>query len=157
MLDLDTLIIRPTVSIDGVIYEILSADEMSVIESHRFGLTGKRIEALAEVEGAEAEEELAALVDHVARKVLVDVPDEVFAKLSGSHKWAVVDVFTGLLLGNRLGVAGAMQKAMAPTIESLAQISQSTGATGSPGSSGSTAATLRGGWAQRLRAWFGRT
>lgn len=158
VLNLDTLIVRPTVAIDGVIYDMLSPDEISVIESHRIGVWGRRIEELALDAGDEPEGELSDLIDTVARKVTVGVPDEVFAKLSGSHKWAIVDVFTGLLLGKTLGVAGAMQKAMGPAIEQLAQIgSRSIGASGSPGSSGSMAVARNGGWLKRLRAWSGRS
>ncbi len=164
VLNLDTLIARPRVAIDGALYEILSPEEISVIDSHRFSLAGARIDALASVPGEEAENELAAIIDEVARKVLVGVPGEVFAKLTGAHKWAVVDVFTGLLLGNRLGVAGAMQKAMGPELAALTQmaaqagaVSASTGASASPGFSGSTAGTRRGGWWKRLLAWCGLT
>lgn len=158
VLDLDTLIARPCVEIDGARYDILSPDEISVIDSHRFGVAGKRIEELAGLTGEEVEAELTQIIDQVARKVAVGVPDEVFAKLSGSHRWAIVDVFTGLLLGNRLGVAGAMQKAMGPTIEKLANaVAPSTGESGSRGSSGSMAASRDGGWLRRLRRWCGLT
>lgn len=158
VLNLDTLIRRPRVAIDGALFEILSADELSVIDSHRFSVTGRRIEELASETGEDAENELNGLIDQVARKVLVGVPDEVFEKLSGSHKWAVVDVFTGLLLGNRLGVAGAMQKAMGPTIEQLAANSGAPiGVSGLPGSSGSMAGTRPGGFVKRLRRWCGLT
>ena len=150
ILNLDTLISRPRVAIDGVLFEILSAEEISVIDSHRFGVWGRRIEELTGIEGDEAEAELAALIDTVARKVLIDVPAEVFGKLSGAHRWAVVDVFTGLLLGNRLGVAGAMTRAMGPVPHEL-----QTGASASRGSSGSMADIPPGGWKKRLQRWFG--
>lgn len=158
VLNLDTLIRRPCVEIDGRRFDILSPDELSVIDSHRFSVNGRRIEELAGEAGEEAEVELTGLIDLTARKVAVGVPAEVFAKLSGSHKWAIVDVFTGLLLGNRLGVAGAMQKAMGPTIAQLTAASgQLTGASASPGSSGSMAGTRPGGWRKRLRRWCGLT
>lgn len=160
VLSLDTLIVRPRVMIDDVAFEILSPDEISVIDSHRFAVSGRRIDELASEIGEEAEEELQGLIDHTARRVLVGVPDAVFAKLSGAHKWAVVDVFTGLLLGNRLGVAGAMQKAMGPSLEAMAALTggltgSSTGASALPGSSGSMAGIPDGGWRKRLLRWCG--
>jgi hypothetical protein len=105
--------------------------------------------------------ELEQLVDKVARKVAVGVPDDVWTQLSGAHKQAIADVFTGLLLRNRLGVAGAIAKAAGVdmmTGQMMAQtVGPSTGASSSPGSSGSMAAIPRGGWTMRLARWFGRS
>lgn len=111
LLDLDTLTARPVIAIDGTKYEILSAEELSVIDSHRFGRWGRRIKELSEVDSEDAEKELNELVDLAARKVLVGVSDEIFAKLSGASRWAVVDLFTGLLLRRARRVAGAMTQA----------------------------------------------
>jgi hypothetical protein len=156
LLDLTTLITRPTIIIDGEIFEILSPDEVSIIDSHRFGLWGRRIQALADIEGDDAEKELTELVSKVARKVTVGVPDEVFAKLPGAHRQAISDVFTGLLLRNRLGVAGAIAKAAGlgttQTSESLP-----TGERPSLASSASSAVSRNGGWLKPLRRWFGRS
>jgi hypothetical protein len=148
LLDLDTLIVRPTIEIDGRRFEILSAEELSVLDSHRFGVWGRQIERLASSDDADDGAEYADLIGRVARTAIVDVPDDVFAKLTGAHQMAIVDVFTGLLLRNRLGVAGAMARAMGglPTGETLF-----------PGFSASTAAQENGGWLKRLRHWFVRT
>lgn len=147
LLDLDTLVRRPFIAIDGQRYDILSPSEISIIESHRFGLWGKRIEELAGATEQEEQDELSALVNVVARAVGVGVPDEVYAKLTGSHKLAIVDVFTGLLLGNRLGVAGAIAKAAG------VPWNPSIGATSFLGFSASTADRPRGGWLRRLWPW----
>lgn len=148
LLDLDTLIIRPAIMIDGRRYEMLSSNEMTIVASHRLGVKGRRIEQLAASEAADDGVELDRLISEVAREVLVDVPDDVFGKLTGAHKMSVVDVFTGLLLRNKLGVAGAMATAMG-----VPQIGERL----SLASSGSSAATPAGGWSARLRRWFGRT
>lgn len=148
LLDLDTLIARPRIAIDGVLFEILHPSELSIIDSHRFGVWGRRIQELASEEGEKAEDELTGLVDKLARKVGAGIPDDVFARLSGAHKQAIADVFTGLLLRNRLGVAGAIAKAAGMP---------STGAIFSPGSSASTAASPAGGFMKRLWRWFGLT
>lgn len=147
LLDLDTLLIRPKISIDGTLYEILSPDELTVLAAHKLGIHGRRIDELGRSNDPEAGIELDGLVTLVAREILVDVPDEVFAKLSGTNRFAIVDVFTGLLLRKKLGVAGAIATAMGgPPI----------GETLFPAFSASLAAPPRGGWLKRLRGWFGR-
>ena len=149
LLDLDTLNTRPVIAIDGTKYEILNPDELSVIESHRFGQWGKRIEALADKTGEEDDAELDDLIRRTARKIMVGVPDEVFDKLPGAQRWAVIDLFTGLLLRSKLKVVGAMKAAMGED--------PLTGESTFPGSSGSSAAHLQTGFMARLRRWFGLT
>lgn len=153
LLDLDTLVERPKIAIDGVLYEIRSPHELSVIDSHRFGRWGKRIDELADQDGEAAEAELAELVEKVARRVAVGVPEDVFAKLNGAKHWALVDLFTGLLLREKLSVAGAMVKATGDLDQLL--LGSRTGAGSSRGSSGSTAAARSTGWSARLRRWCG--
>lgn len=146
LLNLDTLVIRPVIAIDGARYEILAPDELSIVDSHRFGVWGRRVQELADIESAEAEAELEDLVNRIARRVAIGVPSDVYEKLKGAHKQAVVDVFTGLLLRNRLGVAEAIARA--------AGVSPQTGAIQSQGSSDTSAAGRSGGWLKRLSAWF---
>lgn len=158
LLNLSTLIERPRIRIDAALFEILSPDEISIIDGHRLGSWGRRINVLAEMDGDEAEAELSELIGKVARKVAVGVPDDVFAQLSGAHKQAIADVFTGLLLQARLGVAGAIAKAAGMLPGQLANgTSNSTGASSSPDSSISTEAARTGGWLKRLLASFART
>lgn len=146
LLDLDTLIVRQTIAIDGVRYEIINPDEMSVIASQRAGNRGRRIDEISKGAPESEEGELDRLVDEAAHAILVDVPHEIFAKLSGAQKLAVVDVFTGLLVRSKLGVAGAMAKA-------LDQLP--IGANSSPASSASMAGSRIGGWWKRLLGWCG--
>lgn len=155
LLDLSTLIERPVIRIDGIGYEILSPDEISIIDGHRLGVWGRRINVLAESDDADAEAELEQLIDKVARKVAVGVPGEVFAKLSGANKQAIADVFTGLLLQARLGVAGAIAKAAGMLPNETA--SSGTGERSFPGSSASTAGNRAGGWLRRLLRSSART
>ncbi len=146
ILNLDTLVVRPTVEIDGKSYEILSVEELSVLDSRRFSLWAGRLDELQSSE--EDNPELDELVDTITRKVLVGVPDDVFAKLSGTHKVAVVEVFTGLLLRNRMSVAGAIQTATgSPLIGALFSLASNV----------STAAPPERGWKTLLSRWFGRT
>ena len=148
LLNLDTLIVRQTIAIDDEIYEILSADELSVLASHRFSIRGRQIDLLQASEDEEDSPTLDELIDKVARDLVVDIPSEVFEKLTGAQKWAIVDVFTGLLVRSKLGVVGAMATAMGTL---------PIGATSFPDSSVSLAASRDGGWRKRLRRWFGRT
>lgn len=105
LLDLNTLIERPKIKIDGKDYEIFSPDELSVLDSQRFTIWGTQLEKL----GADKSkaDELEILIEKAARAAFVDIPDDVFAKLSGMQKLSVVEVFTMLLLRKKMGVAGA--------------------------------------------------
>lgn len=152
LLDLDTFVERPFITIDGTAYELRSPGELSVMESHRFGRWGKRIEVLQDADGEEAVAELDELVATAARAILIDVSDELFEKLSGSHRWKIIDVFTGLLLREKLKVAGAMTTAMGPL---PAGFGSPTGASSFPASSASTAAVRPTGFITRLLRLFG--
>lgn len=146
LLDLDTLVTRPFIAVDGERVDILDPAELSVLESHRFGVWGRRIEELTAQTGDEVEQELEALVATVARKICVGASDELFAKLPGTQRWAIIDLFTGLLLREKLKVAGAMTTAMGALPSPI-------GASSFPGSSGSTAGGRRTGWRRFLPRW----
>jgi hypothetical protein len=156
LLDLDTLIERPRIAIDETLYEILSPNELSVIDSHRFAVWGRRIDELKKsaVEGDENDEaELEELIAKVARKICVGVPDDVFAKVQGKQRWAVIDVFTALLLRTQLKVAGAMVAATGPTPDWMLGVPL-TGASSFHAFSGSTADARKTGWRRFLPHWF---
>ncbi len=154
LLDIETLLTRPVIAIDGETYQIRSPGELSVVESLRFGRWGKRIDALQTEDGEEGDDELDKLVATVARAILVDVPDAVFEKLAGTQRWAIIDVFTGLLLREKLKVAGAMTTATGPMPAGFGNL---TGASSYLGSSGSTVAAPPNGFTARLRRLFGRS
>ncbi|WP_048648946.1 hypothetical protein [Nitratireductor soli] len=138
ILDLNTLIERPTIRIDGMTYELRSPDELSVLDSHFFTVKGKEIERLAGEDGKD--EELAAVIDEVVPRMVVDLPAEVFISLPGAARLAIVDVFTGLLLRRRVSMAGAIAQAVvAPRTPT------STGEKSSLASSVSSAAIRTGG------------
>lgn len=148
LLDLNTMITRPVISIDGTRFELLSPDELSVLASHRLGVRGRRIELLSQSDDDQDGEELDKLISEVVEEVLCDVPEEVFAKLTGTHRMAIADVFTGLLLRNKLGVAEAMATAMGQ---------HRIGAKLYPDFSDFSEDRPRGGWWKRLLRWFGLT
>lgn len=140
ILDLNTLIERPKISIDGTPYEILSPEELSILDSQAFTFWGGEIERLSKEK--DKGEELSSLIDTVARKVLVSVPAAVFAKLTGAQKFRVVEVFTVLLLRDKMGAVGAVAQVMKG-------LAPSTGEKNSPASSGSSAETPAGGSRKR--------
>lgn len=148
LLDLDTLITRPAIKIDGIRYELVSPDELSVMASHRLGVRGRRIEALSQSDDDEDGIELDMLITEVVQEVLIGVTEEVFARLSGAHQMAIADVFTGLLLRNKLGVAEAMATAMG---------GNRIGGKLYPDFSDFSEDRPRGGWWKRLLRWFGLT
>ena len=133
LLDLDTLVSRPKVRIDGELYEILSPNELSVLDCQRIMQWGREIDRLSKAGDQDAE--LERTVDTVARKVLVGVPEAIWSKLSGFHKMQVAMVFSGLLLGRMIGPVGAL----------AATLNGSTGESSSLGSSASSAGNRGGG------------
>ena len=164
LLDLDTLTTRNFIAIDGQRYFIRSPDELSVIESHRFVRWVDRVQALQKADPGEDEEaqdtrsaELAELVDTIVRGAVIDLPGEVFAKLSGAQRWSVVDVFTALLMRRAVAVSGAMHKAAGTWTPEMESALGSIGASSSPGSSGSTAETRKAGWLSFLSGLFERS
>lgn len=154
VLDIDTIITRPVIDIDGKRHELLSPGELTVSESRRFALWQKRLNELQQREAEDAEDEAAidaeieALVDKMARKAAAPVPDDVFAALSGTHKTEIMEVFIGLLLRGKLRVVGAIGKATG---------NPSIGENLFPGFTASTAAAGGNGWMKRLSRWWART
>lgn len=130
LLSLDTLIKRPTITIDGQPVELLNPDELSILDSHRLGILGRQIDALTNSDEPDAAEKLDARIEEAARKILPNIADDVFARISGTQRMAIVEVFTGLQLRGKVRVAGAVRKALG----------QPTGVTPSPDLSGSTEA-----------------
>jgi acid phosphatase family membrane protein YuiD len=144
ILDLSTLVDRPKIRIDGTLYELRSPDELSVLDSQRLTSAGKRIDALAGASDPAGEDdsgELAGLIDDVTRRVLVEIPETVFESLSQIQKLSICEVFTGLLLGRRMALAGAIARKLTDSPKDM----PSTGAMPSRDSSASTVVIPKGG------------
>ena len=120
VLDLSTLIPdRPPIRIDGQLYHLRSPDELTLAESHRFSRWGQELERLGKasetlghIGEARGDTRLEDLLRVVARAALADVPEDVAAKLTPHHCLAIVEVFTVLLLGRRMRLAGAIASAV---------------------------------------------
>ncbi len=99
LLNLDTLIERATVVIDGESHEITSPSELSIIDHHRLGRQGSQLEVLLQKEDASVQEldETKELLDTLCRSVL-RAPDEVHEKLTDTHRLQLAQAFTELLM-----------------------------------------------------------
>ena len=107
LLDLDTLIERPRIRIDGEMHEILSHHELTVLDSHRLAAWGRAFDKLMKGASLNARQEarLGELVEMMSAKIMTPVPAEIRAKLTQAQKLQVTELFTGLLLRSRLEAA----------------------------------------------------
>lgn len=102
VLELDTLVERATVVIDGQAYELLNSGELSIFELHKFsnistefsGLTAKSADAEVTAEQAAA---VTSALDRMVR-IILKAPDDVLARLKDAHKFKIVAAFNGLTL-----------------------------------------------------------
>lgn len=139
LLDLNTLVIRPLVRIDGVAYEMRGPDELSILENHRLLALGKRAEAIEEIQDpTEADHaEYQEVLSRICRTVLL-APAEVLGRLLVPQRAAVALTFSRLWLMASLRTTRAIvetTKAQIPTAEP-----PTTGGPSSPPSSGPTEA-----------------
>jgi len=151
LLDLSTLIERERVNIDGTPYELRNPDELSIVESTRLTRNGEEIERL-HAAGPEAADQLDEVITDTARCVLVDVPDDVFDRLSGMQRLAVAEVFTERLLAARMQSAGAMAERLAAAGVTAETMQHPTGASSSRGSKGTSAGRRKTGSRKRRSA-----
>lgn len=159
LLDLDTLVVRPTVRIDGVEYEMVAPDELSILEYHRLINLGKRLDAIEQVEEpTEAQEiEYEDLLDTLCRRILL-APDEVHKRLKRPQRAAVALTFTQLRLMASFRTVGALVEAsQAETATADASDNRTTGASLSPALYGGLVAARKAGSKKRRARSSGRT
>lgn len=150
LLDIETLIVRPAIMIDGVRHEITAPDELPLDISHLMAAKGRRMQQLQTSEALNRDQraELEAIVRQLADIIMEPIAEAVRAKLKPAQQLQVIEAFTALLLKKRLASATAMvggQQGIAAAMEALAGAKPSTGESSSPGSSGSTAASQEAG------------
>lgn len=143
ILDLETLIKRPTIKIDGKSFEIRTPDELSVLESAWFSKKGREI---AEAAKQDNQDEVETLMAEVVGRCVVDLPEDVLTKLSGAHKAAISELFTQLLSQHKTQVTGAIAMAV---LDNRTLANQPIGGKSSLGSSVSSAAIRSGGSEKR--------
>jgi len=110
-----------TVSIDGVEYALVDAQDLELRDALWLAKAGRDIQEAGEDLSDEHIERLSRVLDRMVRVVLPTLKDEVFAKLKSKHKLAIAGAFT-----EAAGEGGAEPRP--------------SGIPSSPGSSDSTAA-----------------
>ncbi|MEZ5790508.1 MAG: hypothetical protein R3D34_06865 [Nitratireductor sp.] len=129
VLDLDALVERRKIRIHGTLYEIASAGELSVIETQRLAAWGRDHDALVKAFPLvpEQEAELANLIDCMANVIMAPVPAEIRASLTQGQKMSVIEVFTALLLQQKVAAAGALRRQAASEPKANPPTSHKTG------------------------------
>ena len=104
LIELTTVARRPKIAIDDELYEILSPDELSIVDCHRFAAWGNRIDALmAKASLSQKEErELGTILSDLSDRIMVGVPKDQRTKLGDAQRMEVAEVFTRLPLRKRL-------------------------------------------------------
>lgn len=123
LLDLNTLVDRPKITIDGEVHEIVSPEELSVLDHQRLARHGRRIDELMNASDLshEQEQELTHSLGAVSDVILRPIPREIRNKLTEGHILQVIEVFSRLPQIRRARIAAA-----------------TTGEKSSPGFNGST-------------------
>lgn len=109
ILELATLTEHATVAIDGTAYELINPEEISIVDTHRVGKWGARVQELykdLEARSDEEVSELASLLDRLCR-LIWKAPSDVHDRLTDTQRLSVVTAFTGLQRGKRPVPAGA--------------------------------------------------
>ncbi|OLF81279.1 hypothetical protein AWH62_00975 [Maricaulis sp. W15] len=118
---------RDFIRINGEGFEIYAPDELSVEACQEITRDGALIGELSAKHDKASHKKMAKLIDEVAHRAFVEIPDEVFDKIPGFQRMQIVSVFTGLLLRQATGLAGATARA----VSGLAGVKPSSGSSGS--------------------------
>jgi hypothetical protein len=101
LLNLDTLVVRPLVTIDAKDYEMLNPGEVSILDLHRFGALGAEFEGIAssvKADTALTQEQVQAVsvaLDRMVRMIL-RAPEEVLSRLTDVHRYNIIQAFNSL-------------------------------------------------------------
>lgn len=112
ILALATLTDRSTISIDGQAYDLINPEELSIVDTHRVGKWGARVQELykdIEVRNEDEIGELGSLLDKLCR-MLWRAPAEVHDRLTDNQRLAVAMAFTALQRGTLPVPEGARQE-----------------------------------------------
>jgi hypothetical protein len=142
LLDLHTLIERPTVKIDGVEYELRTPGELTLEERARSGVISTVLRAEPASPSPEEAAKLSQALDQMCRMVLL-APDAVHVRLRDEHRFSIAGAFIALSMMMRR----PQPRASTPTTTTAPPI----GANSSPVSSASTVARRASG-SRRRRA-----
>ncbi|MFN3990055.1 MAG: hypothetical protein ACK4IS_07335 [Erythrobacter sp.] len=151
LLDIETLIIRPAIMIDGERHEIIAPDELPLDQSHLMAAKGRRMQQLQQADSMNRDQraELEAIVEQLSDIIMEPIPKAVRGKLKPAQRLQVIEAFTALLLKRRMASAAAMmpgQKMIEAAMQAMGAAARpSPGESSSPGSSDSSAETPKAG------------
>lgn len=141
-LDLRTALVpeRDVVNLDGATYELRDFDELSLSDHIRVERVGEKFAAFASsITSSDLPPDdpgLEALIREVVRRIVIDLPEDVEARLSWRARLQVLDFFW----------MGVVEKKTAPgAVKAAAKARSSRSSSSSRGSSASTGATPSGG------------
>lgn len=94
---------RKQIKIDDVVYDMAVPEDFELEEFLELASAGQSasglISATRENMTPEKTEQLVALMDQVVKSAILDLPEEVFAKLKTVQKFAVVNCFSDAITG----------------------------------------------------------
>ena len=140
LLNLDTLVDRDTVRVDGVDYEMRNLDELDMLQYRRLEIKGARMSSLMDDVDNISEDEAQELDDitHALLHVcMVDLPAQVADKLTQSQRFQIIDCFISRSSKDATKASKAKKGTKSKRSTTQASTSRS--------SSASTAATPSGG------------
>jgi hypothetical protein len=102
VLDLDTLVERAPVRIDGQMYEMLNPAELSILDLHRFGAAGEELASLKRIDSTTeiSDEQMQLISATLTRmvRIILRAPAEVQDRLTDVHRFRIVNAFNELTL-----------------------------------------------------------
>ena len=119
VLALATLTDRSTITIDGQAYDLINPEELSIVDTHRVGKWGSRVQELYKDIDSRPEAdiaELAELLDKLCR-MLWRAPGEVHDRLTDNQRLSIAMAFTGLQRGTVPVAAGANEEPVKAVLE----------------------------------------
>ncbi len=116
LLNLDTLIEREFIMVDGARHELRNLDELDVVTHRRLLNESKRLAVLDPVKHRSDDEEAAYddALDTITRILLI-APADVHAKLQRGHRSAILLAFMQLSMPSLAQARATMQEATATT------------------------------------------
>lgn len=118
LLDLNTLVERPTIRVNGELYGLRDPDEVNLLEMERLKRLGEKVDVLGKDNISEAEIEEALKALDIACRMVLDAPDDVHRKLRDSHRMQILKVFTDL---HRVTAPAPAPEATAPAPATAAE------------------------------------
>jgi hypothetical protein len=103
ILNLDTLVERPTIAINGEPYEMRTPGELSLLDFHWVGKQSAALEPLFAQSEPLTLDQIGEIGENLGKlcQFILLAPEEVLKKLHVAHQLQVIQVFTGLLRGLR--------------------------------------------------------